>query len=425
MKLLNKTNIYISIVTLSLFALGVFVMYTVIIQKIDSELDEHLLINKSQVIASLRKGKPVIYFLSNIGEKIEIKKIPKQTSQKDIFESYTIYEKDGDEGEEERNFRKITFQTVVFNEVLEINITSSLSERREIGQYISGVILLFLFLSLIILFLLNTFISKYLWSPFYKTLSRIKNWKVEDNKSLVLEKTNIVEFSELNTTLNVFIQKIQEDYTNLKEFTENISHETQTPVAIISAKIEMLMQEKNYSSKQQEMLSETYKSVQRLKKLNETIVMLTRIDNSRATDLKNINLSDAINEKFLELDDFIKAKNINTAVIGSTQINKKTNPLLLNILLNNLLINAIKHNQLSNGYIKVKVNENGFVVENSGVNGRIDKENVFEKFKRYSTIEDSIGLGLSIIKKVADSLNWNVNYDFKNGAHVFEINWSN
>ena len=424
MKLLNKTNIYTSIVTLLLFALGVFIMYTVIIQKIDSELDEHLLINKSQVIAGLRKGKPAVYFYSNIGEKIEIKKIPKQTSFKDVFESYTTYEKDGDEGEEEQNFRKITFQTVVFNEVLEISITSSLSERREIGEYISGVILLFLFLALIFLFLLNSLISKYIWSPFYKTLSKIKKWKVEENKLLVLEKTNIVEFSELNTTLNNFIQKIQEDYTNLKEFTENISHETQTPVAVISAKIEMLMQE-NYSQKQQEMLVEAYKAVQRLKKLNETIVMLTRIENSRGGDFENINLSEAINEKLTELDDFIKAKNISTAIIDSNSIHRNTSPLLFNILLNNLLINAIKHNQTENGYIRVTLSENGFVVENSGANGRIDKQNVFEKFKRYSTIEDSIGLGLSIIKKVTDSLNWGIKYEFKNNAHFFEIIFTN
>ncbi|MGZ4034263.1 MAG: sensor histidine kinase [Bacteroidia bacterium] len=424
MKLLNKTNIYTSIVTLLLFSLGIFIMYTVIIQKIDSELDEHLLVNKDQVIAGLRKGKPAVYFYSNIGEKIEIKQIPKQTSFKNVFQNYTTYQKDGDEGEEELNFRKITFQTVVFNEALEISIISSLSERREIGEYISGVILLFLFLALIILFLLNSLISKYIWSPFYKTLAKIKNWKVEENKLLVLEKTNIVEFSELNTTLNNFIQKIQEDYTNLKEFTENISHETQTPVAVISAKIEMLMQE-NYSPKQQGMLVEAYKAVQRLKKLNETIVMLTRIENSQYVDFEIINLQDAINEKLTELDDFIKAKNISTAVIGVKPVQKKLNPLLLNILLNNLLINAVKHNLPENGYIKIKLNENGFTIENSGASGKIDKENIFEKFKRYTTIEDSIGLGLSIIKKITDSLNWHIKYEYKNGAHIFEITWLN
>ena len=183
------------------------------------------------------------------------------------------------------------------------------------------------------------------------------------------------------------------------------------------------MQE-TYSPNQQAMLVEAYKAVQRLKKLNETIVMLTRIENGRNIDFENINLSAAINEKLLELDDFIKAKKISTAIIGSNSIQKKINPLLLNILLNNLLINAVKHNTTENGYIKIKLNENGFIIENSGAS-RIDKENIFEKFKRYSTIEDSIGLGLSIIKKTTDSLNWNIKYDYKNGAHFFEISWAN
>src|SRR5882724_4394535 len=149
MKLLNKTNIYTSIFTLLLFTLGIFIIFTIILQKIDSELDKHLLENKEQVIAGLKKGKPPVYFYSNIGEKIEIKEIPKQTSFKDVFQDYITYQKDGAEEDEELNFRKITFQTVVFNEALEISIISSLSERREIGEYISGVILLFLFFALI------------------------------------------------------------------------------------------------------------------------------------------------------------------------------------------------------------------------------------------------------------------------------------
>jgi signal transduction histidine kinase len=422
MKLLYKTNIFTSIVTLALFTLGVFIIYNIIIQKFDSELDEHLLINKAQVIAGLRNGKPVDYFNSNIGEKIEIKKIPMITSTKDVFVNYSTNEKDGDEGEEELNFRKIIFQTIVFNEAIEVSIISSLSERREIGEYISGVILIFLFLSLIILFLLNSVISKYIWSPFYLTLSKIKNWKPDD-KSLLLEKTNILEFSELNATLNNFIQKIEEDYTNLKDFTENISHETQTPIAIISAKIEMLMQERNYSEKQQEMLAETYKAVQRLKRLNETIVMLTRIENNIYVGSEKINLSIAVHEKLLELDDFIKAKNISIIVEDFDSVEKEINPLLLNVLLNNLLINAIKHNLSENGYLKIQFYENGMVIENSGVSTKIEKENVFEKFKRYTTIEDSIGLGLSIIKKVLDLLKWTIKYEYNNGAHIFEINW--
>lgn len=422
MKLLYKTNIFTSIVTLALFTLGVFIIYNIIIQKIDSELDEHLLINKAQVIAGLRNGKPMDYFNSNIGEKIEIKKIPKITSTKDVFVNYSRNEKDGDEGEEELNFRKIIFQTIVFNEAIEVSIISSLSERREIGEYISGVILLFLFLSLIILFLLNSVISKYIWSPFYLTLSKIKNWKPDD-KSLLLEKTNILEFSELNATLNNFIQKIEEDYTNLKDFTENISHETQTPIAIISAKIEMLMQERNYSEKQQEMLAESYKAVQRLKRLNETIVMLTRIENNIYVGTEKINLSISVHEKLLELNDFIKAKNISIIVEDFDSVEKEINPLLLNVLLNNLLINAIKHNLSENGYLKIQLSENGMVIENSGVSTKIEKENVFQKFKRYTTIEDSIGLGLSIIKKVLDLLKWTIKYEYNNGAHIFKINW--
>jgi signal transduction histidine kinase len=424
MKLLNKTNIYTSVATILLLLICITTVYWLIINKIDNEQDEHLLIDKSRVIDLLKQGEMATLFGANVGEKIYVAEIPVKIFSQDKFRDYTVEEKDDDDDSEDNTFtyRELLFQTTVNNKNYEIKISHSLSEGKEIGEYIATTIIIFLLSSLAILFVLNRYISKYIWAPFYSTLYRMRNWTIKNHKPLSLKTTNIDEFTELNTTVNSFTQKIITDYSNLKEFTENISHETQTPVAIISAKVEMLMQEENYSENQKLLLYQTYKTIQRLKKLNETLVVLTRIDNNQFIDGEQIDLVHAINDKLAELADFITVKNI-TITKQLESVKKEINPALLNMLLNNLFINAIKYNVDQNGSIDITANKNYILITNTGADVPIDKENVFSRFKRYKTNEDSIGLGLSIIKKIVDFLNWEISYEYAPGVHSFKIWW--
>jgi len=423
MKLLNKTNTYTSIATILLLLVSIATVYFLIINKIDSEQDEHLLIDKSRVIDLLKAGEAANVFNANVGEKISVKEIPAQTIFQDKFRDYTVEETEGIEGEDAITFRELLLQTTINNKHYEIKISHSLSEGEETGEYIAFSILIFLVFSLVILFLLNTYISKYIWSPFYNTLSWMKNWTIKNHKPLSLKTNNIDEFVELNATVNTFSQKIISDYNNLKEFTENISHETQTPVAIISAKVEMLMQEDNYSEKQKLLLSQTYKTTQKLKKLNETLIVLTRIDNNQFVDNEIIDVSQAINDKLEELIEFINIKEIKITK-QLMPVEKQINPVLLNMLLNNLLINAIKYNFPLGGSIDIIANENCLIIKNTGEEATMNKEDVFARFKRYKTNDDSIGLGLSIIKKIIDFLNWEISYEYENKFHTFKICWA-
>lgn len=422
MKLLIKTNIYTSLATVFLLLGGIGVVYWLIINKIDSELDEHLLTDKAYVIDLLKVNECASIFKVNVGEKVNVAKIPIQTFYQNTFRDYNIEGKEGDEDDDRVTFRELRFQAKVNNKYYEISLAHSLSEGQEIAEYIATSIFIFLIFSLVILFVLNRKISKYIWTPFYSTLSEMKDWTIKNHKPLSLKANNIDEFTELNTTVSSFTQKISMDYTNLKELTENISHEIQTPVAIISAKVETLMQEENYSEKQKLLLSQTYKTIQKLKKINETIITLTRIDNSQFVDNESIDLSNAINNKLEELAEFIKIKNI--------KINKQLAPViisinlaLLNMLLNNLFINAIKYNLPANGSIDIISSENYIMIKNTGENLPIDKENIFARFKRYKNSDDSIGLGLSIIKKIVDFFNWEISYEYETGTHAFKIWW--
>ena len=315
MKLLTKTNIYSSITTILLFAIGIFIVYKVIFAKLDKEADNKLLTTKAQIIKSLKDGISPKEFMSNIGQKIYVRKIAKQTIFDNKFIEYT-----GKKFEEEITGvdlndsrvtqRELLFQTTIDYQAYEVTVCISLTEGKLIGEYISGVVLIFLVLSFVILFLLNRYISDFLWSPFNDTLSKIKSWNIKKQDKLNFRNTDIDEFHLLNDTLKDLTYQIQSDYHNLKEFTENVSHEAQTPLSIISTKIELLMQETNYSERQHKLLVQTYNATQRLYKLNEGLILLTRIENKQFVDTTMINLNQAIDEKLEILEDFIEAKQI-------------------------------------------------------------------------------------------------------------------
>ena len=69
------------------------------------------------------------------------------------------------------------------------------------------------------------------------------------------------------------------DYQSLKEFTENASHELQTPIAIIQGKLDNLLDEMNLTSEQVSTIISMQNTVNRLSKLTSSLSLLTKIDN--------------------------------------------------------------------------------------------------------------------------------------------------
>ena len=96
-------------------------------------------------------------------------------------------------------------------------------------------------LLLIAIIVINRRASSRLWIPFYNTMSAIRGYDIRHNQPLTLDPaTGVEEFDRLNQTLLALIDHVDQAYRNQKQFTENASHELQTPLAIIRSKVELL-----------------------------------------------------------------------------------------------------------------------------------------------------------------------------------------
>ena len=206
----------------------------------------------------------------------------------------------------------------------------------------------------------------------------------------------------------------------MKEFTEDTSHEIQTPLAIIKAKAEILLQSKNLGESQLHEINQIFKSVNRLSKLRNGLLLLTRIENNQYDLNTSINLKDSLHDLVSDFKEILEIKGI------KVQEDFKATPVLIInqdlsfILLNNLLSNAIKHN-FEGGIINIKLNQSEVIVANTGPEHNLDSTNLFNRLAKGNPNSNSSGLGLAIVKKICDLYKFKISYKYINNLHLLNI----
>ncbi|WP_296620859.1 HAMP domain-containing sensor histidine kinase [Marivirga sp.] len=277
------------------------------------------------------------------------------------------------------------------------------------------------YLLLFVVVLLGSWmLSRKLLKPFEDTLSAIKRFDIKENEPFDLPQTDTKEFKKLNDFIDQMSQKVMADYQSLKEFTENASHEIQTPISIAKGKLELL-QDGNLDEEQKKLISEASKSLNNLSKLGNTLTLLAKIDNQEFEQKESVDVSNTLEDFIDEYEELIYLKGITLSKKIETDIEWNIHPVLLEILITNLLNNSIKHNLSSGGFIKVYLEKNQLIIENSGKPLSHDPNLLFARFKKGNQSSSSLGLGLAIIHKICKVSGLNINYINKEQLHQITI----
>ncbi|HWY36492.1 MAG TPA: HAMP domain-containing sensor histidine kinase [Nitrosopumilaceae archaeon] len=426
MKLLVKSYIYYFTISLFIFISGTVAIYYSILSKINNKVTEHLKAEKIKVLSQLQYGRTPEEINSNVGDHIYVMPVASLTKPLPVITDTSYAAEEVEEegaGDKEAvqylSFRQLLFQAKVHGKYFEITISKSLSENKEVSESVIAIVALLASLMLIILILVNYRISKQIWAPFYDTVNKLKLLDLSKNKKTELKHSDIREFQVLNEVIHNLLERIRHDYGNLKEFTENTAHELQTPLAIISSKLELLLQTDNLSAEQGGLVKSAYSSLQRLSKLNQALLLLTRIENRQFNESKNINLTALIRNKISEFEDFIEMKKLKVDFNSTDDILMRADPLLIDVMVNNLLNNAIKHNFLE-GSILIETNGDQLKISNTSENPEIEQDNLFKRFRKGKNT-DSTGLGLAIVEKVCEYYNYKIAYRYTDNQHSFSI----
>jgi signal transduction histidine kinase len=300
-----------------------------------------------------------------------------------------------------------------------LTVEINMEESDETILAITSVTVLFFVILLVGLIFLNRRLSARLWQPFYGSLRKITGFELNSQQQVQFDETTIEEFAILNASLDKLITANIATYQQQKEFTENASHELQTPLAIVQSKLDLLLQSHSLTQEQSENIEETNRALSRVARINKNLLLLARIENSQFTEKEPVCLSTLLKTNMTQLADFATDKRLVIESQMADGIVVSANRGLVEILLNNLLLNAIRHNTIE-GKISITLSADQFIVANTGI-APLNQENLFRRFSNASTETPGSGLGLAITKEIASRYGWCMGYNFGEQQHVFTV----
>ena len=388
------------------------------------ELDEHNDIVARKTASQINSLKlseekliETIQLWNDVQPSTNIRKLEKNDNLKD---SIFIVEKPHDflHFEEIDRFRCLSKVIYLNKKPYRFNVETNIEETQETIFFIS-ITTVFLFVLIVggLLFL-NRRLSKSVWKPFRNTLDKLKTFNLNKQTKIEFSKTDVSEFDELNQSLTKLIEHNVSVYKTQKEFTENASHELQTPLAILKNKLDILLQNQDLTEKQYQIAEEMNRALSRSSRINKNLLLLAKIDNKQF-DSETFHLNEVLNQSLEILQEHFEQKNISVKTEISDNVKVNGNIGLTEVLINNLILNAIRHTSI-NGSILIRLSQSEFEVSNSGT-GKLNGDLLFKRFSRFSKDNNGSGLGLAIVQEICKSQNWTIDYRFENNNHIFSV----
>lgn len=416
MKLIRYISIRYSLYTILLTVLSVPLFYFMVQRIMMHNLDESMGYQKNWIRKKLETGPPedfTSYNNSVVITRAQDKMI------RDSFYNKNIFIPDDDEMVKHRILKSVVRVNGMY---YSIQIQKSMLEDTDLVQSISLLQIVFILLLLGGLFLINRNISRKILRPFQDTLGKLADYRVDRHTTPRFEQTAIEEFERLNRALDALLLRNAHLYKAQKEFTENAAHETQTPLAIIQSKLDLLLQTP-VNGEQAELIEELTLSVRKLQKLNRTLLLLTKIENNQFPETESIDVKKVVMHTANQFADIIADKQIQLETGSMEACRIEANGTLIDILVSNLFSNAFRHTGAA-GTIHLSLWQHTFTISNTASGSALNAEQIFRRFQKQSTDSRSVGLGLEICRQICELYGYRLQYRFLEQRHCFSVSFS-
>lgn len=316
-------------------------------------------------------------------------------------------------------FRALSTIIYVNNKPFRFTVQTNIEESQETIVVIA-ITTFFFFITIVLGFLLiNRKLSNSVWKPFRNTLDKLKSFNLNHQTRIEFGQTDISEFEELNSSLSKLIEHNISVYKTQKEFTENASHELQTPLAILKNKLDILQQSKDLTEGQYQITEEMNNALMRSSRINKNLLLLAKIENNQFDNTETIPFDTLLHQSIDVLQEHFERKSIAIQENIHEEVRVQGNSSLTEILINNLILNTIRHTPVE-GSISIKLTRSLFEISNSGTE-KLNTDLLFKRFSTLSSHKGGSGLGLAIIKEICTFHGWKVSYRFENNQHIFSV----
>jgi signal transduction histidine kinase len=405
----NRITITITLFILLIAAIGYYFLLRYVLI---SQLDEALKVEEVEIYDYIKKYDSLPEPTDYKDQRISFKAVTQPGIR--TFRSLDVF--DTTENESELS-REILFPINLHGQDYIASVIKSEENTEDLVWIILFSTLALIVLLTAVLFFTNRFLLKKLWQPFRNTLSSIKEFNLSAPVAISMQPTKITEFKELNESIRMMGEKVMKDYQALKDFTDQASHEIQTPLAIINSKLDVLIQEPELSEKSMVQIQRIYKAVEKLSRLCQSLLLMARIDNNQYKATQLVAVNKIIEGKRIEMQEWISGTDVNVKM-NLEPLDVTMNGELAEIMISNLFRNAIRHNE-ANGSIIIQTGDNNLSISNSG-KAPLNRGKIFDRFYK-SDHSDGSGLGLAIVEQICKHYQFKLEYDFENGQHRFNV----
>lgn len=420
---------YLSVGIIVVLTAWILIFYAFMTEEVYDNIDDGLKNSKTEIIKKAYADPQVESFISFGTSGFRITPLePGKYSKKNVFTTEMIY-MDADDNEEP--VRMLTTHFVdQKGDNYQLEIRTSTIEADDLLRDF-GVAVLVLYIALLLsIYLINHFIlRRAVWNPFYHLLENLRTYTLGKKISTAQTQTPIKEFADLQREINKMIVRIEEMVEQQKTFVSNAAHESQTPLAIITNKLELLVEAEELNEHQINQIGSIHQSLSRLIKLNKSLLMLAKIENKQFQSLQEIDLNQIVRDIVEDFEDLFSYKNITATMqdSGASFIIMMDKGLAIT-LVQNLLKNALIHN-IPQGSIVIELHHNACTIANTSAQyTALDETVIYNRFFRSTTNEESTGLGLSLVQtiiKVTESLQIQYSFDQMHRFTIFRSNETN
>ena len=215
------------------------------------------------------------------------------------------------------------------------------------------------------------------------------------------------EYTQIAGEFNDLVDRLQETENARRRFVSDASHELKTPLAAIRLLTDSILQNENIDGATvREFVSDIGQEAERLSRITEDLLRLTRLDSGVAETPERVEISPVLERVVKMLRPVADEKDVSIVTVCSDGAAAAATPGEIHQILYNLMENAVKYNRRG-GFVRVSVDmgeeTSTITVEDNGIGiPAEDLPRVFERFYRVdkarSRAAGGTGLGLSIVR---------------------------
>jgi signal transduction histidine kinase len=214
------------------------------------------------------------------------------------------------------------------------------------------------------------------------------------------------EIQPLAQALNDLFSRIEQSFAREREFTDNAAHELRTPLAAIKTQAQTLLRSENLSDEGHAGLENLVSSIDRAADMTDALLSFARLQGDRSA-AEPVDLCAVITQEVQALAPYAQSRKVHIVLdLADAPQSVKGVRHALALMVRNVLHNAIKFSA-TDSTVTASLKAEGENLRLSIIDagpGIAEKHlpHIFERFYRSDKSQSGAGLGLSIVKWVAD-----------------------